>query len=188
MELKYQKGFTLIELLVVIAIISLLSSVVLAALNDARAKARDARRLEDLRQINNALQLYLQDHAEAPIIDEDLSTDITYTSSGSGGWGGLETLLSPYIKKLPMDPLNGETVPVTGNRDGNSDSYRYFYRRLDVHAYGPCENSGWTIPACNDKRLYILTANFEKRDPVRASGGAIIPVSTLFGLSYPQWP
>lgn len=60
MKLKFlkSKGFTLIELLVVISIIGLLSSVVLASLNTARVKARDARRKADLAQIRTALHLY----------------------------------------------------------------------------------------------------------------------------------
>jgi len=52
------QAFTLIELLVVISIISLLSSIVLASLTEAKKKARDARRLQDMGQIQLALDLY----------------------------------------------------------------------------------------------------------------------------------
>jgi len=60
------KGFTLIELLVVIAIIGLLSSVVLASLNTARAKARDARRQADFRQISTVLNFYYDKYGTMP--------------------------------------------------------------------------------------------------------------------------
>jgi prepilin-type N-terminal cleavage/methylation domain-containing protein len=63
---KEQKGFTLIELLVVIAIIGLLASVVLLALNSARQKSRDAKRLADVRQIASALELYYNDNNAYP--------------------------------------------------------------------------------------------------------------------------
>ena len=53
-----KQGFTLIELLVVISIIGLLSSVVLASLNSTRVKARDTKRVSEVRQLQTALQLY----------------------------------------------------------------------------------------------------------------------------------
>lgn len=49
------RGFTLIELLVVIAIIGLLASIILASLNTAQQKGRDARRVSDLQEIGQAM-------------------------------------------------------------------------------------------------------------------------------------
>lgn len=59
--MKKQKGFTLIELLVVIAIIGLLSTLAVVALNNARQKSRDAKRISDIKQIQTSLELYFND-------------------------------------------------------------------------------------------------------------------------------
>jgi len=82
-----KKGFTLIELLVVIAIIGILSSVVLASLNSARQKSRDAKRVSDIKQLQLALELYFDSSSEYP----DALTDLSPT----------------YIPNDPTDPLSG---------------------------------------------------------------------------------
>lgn len=61
-----KKGFTLIELLVVIAIIGLLSTLAVVALGSARQKARDSKRLSDLKQVQTALELYYTDNNSYP--------------------------------------------------------------------------------------------------------------------------
>lgn len=82
------RGFTLIELLVVIAIIGILSSVVLASLNSAREKSRDARRVSDINSLRVALELYFDSNGEYPDALSGLS---------SGG----------QIPVVPTDPNGG---------------------------------------------------------------------------------
>ncbi len=87
---RTEKGFTLIELLVVIAIIGILSSVVLASLNSARRKGRDARRVSDIGQLQLALELYYDANGSYPAT---LDT------------AGVTELTTPgYIVSAPTDP------------------------------------------------------------------------------------
>lgn len=85
----FSKGFTLIELLVVIAIISLLSSVVLASLNSARAKARDAKRMSDLHNIQLALEMYYDKYGTYQVAGTGWGSNVPGGGCGCG-WAGYE--------------------------------------------------------------------------------------------------
>ena len=63
---KQQKGLTLVELLVVIVIIGILYAVVLASLNTARERGRDAKRIGDLNNVRLALEFYFDDNSAYP--------------------------------------------------------------------------------------------------------------------------
>jgi len=102
------KGFTLIELLVVVSIIAMLSTIVLASLNSARAKARDARRLADMRQVQNALELYYNDNGHYPNTSNEWQGETCWDPSDiydtSGPSGYIPDLAPTHIAVLPTDP------------------------------------------------------------------------------------
>ena len=120
-----EKGFTLIELLVVISIIGLLSSIVLASISTARVKGRDSKRLQDLVQLRNALELYRLDKGAYPATNEsDTNQSHSIDQKWIDGTGLLAMSLKPYLSHLPIDPKNND---VAGYLAG---SHFYWYYRL----------------------------------------------------------
>lgn len=123
-----RKGFTLIELLVVISIISLLSSVLLVALNGTRMRARVSTRVSDMNTLRTVLEMYATSH------------NGSYPSSSSQWWGlnacnywpGQrradwipEVVSLGYISALPHDP-SGLATP--GSSDATCGVNTYIYR------------------------------------------------------------
>ena len=102
--LKNKKGFTIIELLIVIAIIGLLATISIVALNGARQKGRDAKRVGDIRQIQTALELYYSNYGEYP------------TTLGDSIASGTKI----YLADVPTAP-----TPADGDCSDSNNSYTY---------------------------------------------------------------
>lgn len=121
-EKNQRNGFTLIELLVVIAVIGILATLFLVSLNSAKAKARDAKRKHDLRQIRLAIEIYYDNHGYYPTV----SNAAINPGSHGGAWchnrwtfGDCWSSSNPAIStlekalrddgllsKLPKDPID----------------------------------------------------------------------------------
>lgn len=116
-SVKSKKAFTLIELLVVIAIVGLLSTLSIVALGSARSKARDTRRISDVRQMQTALALYYHAYNSYPSSNGAEPAHEALDGIGIGGLG-------EFIMPTPEAP-----TPVDG--DCSNEENIYMYEQLD---------------------------------------------------------
>ncbi len=91
------RGFSLIELLVVIAIIGMLTAIGLASYNEVRKRGRDARRMQDVQELHNALGLYTILNSTFPIAVA--STPLTGADAVSSA-----LVAADALPTIPLDP------------------------------------------------------------------------------------
>ena len=166
--IKNYSGFTLVELLVVMAIISILAVISLANFRTSQIKARDAERKNDLRQIANALEAYMSDHATYPAVSSGKIKSCSSASTCSPStvvdceWGTTprefcDTNNTVYMKEIPDD--------VIANPPGQPH-YCYWSDGKSFKLYAKLENSNdpevkgpFTCAGINTYNLGIASGN-----------------------------
>lgn len=108
--MKRKSGFTLVEILIVVAIIGLLASIILVGIGGFRARGRDSRRIADLRETQNGLELYFTKNGYYPDTDT---------------WSGLTNLLVG-----PTAGLGVNAIP-----DDPTSNWHYGYCRASTNQY-----------------------------------------------------
>lgn len=108
-HLRSQAGFTLLELIVVMAIMGLLIAVTASTFQTSRIKGKDGRRKSDLKQIQNALEAYMNDHsvypqASAPTGGSIVACGGSGTTACAFGSAFTDENGTVYMAQIPSDP------------------------------------------------------------------------------------
>ena len=108
-----------------IAIIGVLASVVLASLNSAREKSRNAARLAQAQEFIKALELYYADNGDYPCANAGNCGDRSVENLNPDTAAGGELISSGYINTIPEDPTFSTNSGGTGCNSADATGYCY---------------------------------------------------------------
>lgn len=128
------KGFTLIELLVVITIIAILSIVGIVVYTSTLKSARIAKRIEDLRAIKNALEVYYSVNKNYPSTFVVGATP--FFKSSCTTTDVIPNLVPKYMNSFPTDPAI--------DKENNKNCYYYTSDGIDYKVRAQIESSEMT--------------------------------------------
>lgn len=114
---NHKSAFTFIEVIVVISVIAILITISAISISRTRSQARDLQRLNDIKEIRLALELYYRDTKTYPLnlhpgepLHNPLNPNIT------------------YLEKIPSNP------PYSKNEPCNNADYLYVF---NYDTWGP---------------------------------------------------
>ena len=139
-----QTGFTIVELLIVIVVIAILAAITIVAFNGIQGRARDSQRVQDLKSIVKALELYKTANGSYPAaVGTANASGWEVSHDGTNATNFLSALVSgTTVSKVPVDPKNFGTVVSTSSLapQWNSTNNVYFYHRYAA-GNGGCDAS-----------------------------------------------
>ncbi|MBP9691549.1 type II secretion system protein [Candidatus Woesebacteria bacterium] len=167
---KRATGFTLVELIVVIAIIGILATIGMSSYINVQKSSRDVKRAADIKEFRTAIISYVSENGTFPsnsgclngwccLGHGDAGTCWT-TASGYHGSTALDNSLSPYVDKIPDDPLN--------NTSRYGDAYMY---RIDTDARGVYATLHWGIENSSPKTQTCAGGTFANWGADKGIGG-----------------
>jgi len=121
------RGFTLVEILIVIAILGILLGIVFVSFSGARASARDAVRMNDLRNLEKILEVYKISHNRYP------TSSVDFLIAGYAWGSSWEN-----YGVLPKDPLSPRQDYVYVSDDGLDYQIYAKFEREPVNAGFAC--------------------------------------------------
>lgn len=169
-------GFTLMEILIAIAILAVIATGLLGNFMNSLKKGRDAQRKSDLRQLQNALEAYANDHNGLyPDADANGLIHACPATTGTSGWPCTwddpsaeirQQDGSIYMKNLVSDPMPPK---------------QYFY----AHTTG---NLGYKLYACLENADDPEATDYSGRNcgggcQYRDAGGSLVNTGCNYGVA-----
>lgn len=125
MEELQQPKSSIIGVLLTFLLIGILASASVFLLNESRMKARDAKRLVDVKRLSTALEFYNLEHSSFPIVEKPIQLGTSATAKLCDAKSGafVESIVScetEYTKSgIPLDP-SGNLYTYQGSKTGFS--------------------------------------------------------------------